>query len=148
MPVVMTRDEVRSVLSNLAGDTRLMASLMYGAGLRLIGCLRLPVQDTDFSRNEITVRNGKGARDRIAMLPESLKKRLQEHLRRVKAFHEKDSADSWSALKRLTLWTVSIHTRPPNGAGSWSSLRRTAGRIQGQANKDDTTSMKRSYSMP
>jgi len=63
---------------------------MYGAGLRLMECLRLRVQDIDFARNEIIVRNGKGAKDRVTMLPVSLKAPLQEHLRRVKAVHEKD----------------------------------------------------------
>ena len=64
LPVVMTRDEVKAVLSNLSGSKRLMASLMYGAGLRLMECLRLRVQDIDFSRNEILIRDGKGAKDR------------------------------------------------------------------------------------
>jgi site-specific recombinase XerD len=67
-PVVMTRDEVKAVLSKLSGDKRLMASLMYGAGLRLMECLRLRVQDIDLSRNEILVRDGKGAKDRERLL--------------------------------------------------------------------------------
>jgi integron integrase len=90
LPVVLTRDEVKAVLANLSGNKWLMASLMYGAGLRLMECLRLRVQDIDFSRNEILVRDGKGAKDRVTMLPESLKAPLQEHLRAVKALHEKD----------------------------------------------------------
>jgi integron integrase len=93
LPVVMTREEVKAVLANLSGDKWLMASLMYGAGLRLMECLRLRVQELDFSRNEILVRDGKGAKHRITMLPESLKAPLQEHLRTVKAVHEKDLAD-------------------------------------------------------
>ena len=68
LPVVMTRDEVKAVLSNLSEDKWLMASLMYGAGLRLMECLELCVQDIDFARNEILVRDGKGAKDRITML--------------------------------------------------------------------------------
>ena len=63
LPVVMTRDEVKAVLGHLTGDKWLMASLLYGSGLRLMECLRLRVQDIDFSRNEITVRDGKGAKD-------------------------------------------------------------------------------------
>ncbi len=78
------------MFNHLTGDKWLMASLMYGAGLRLMECLRLRVQDIDFARNEIIVRNGKGAKDRVTMLPVSLKAPLQEHLRRVKAVHEKD----------------------------------------------------------
>lgn len=80
----MTREEVKAVLANLSGDKWLMASLMHGAGLRLMECLRLCVQDIDFSRNEILVRDGKGAKDRITMLPETLKAPLLEHLVRVK----------------------------------------------------------------
>jgi integron integrase len=95
LPVVITREEVKSVLANLTGDKWLMASLMYGAGLRLMECLRLRVQDVDFSRNEILVRDGKGAKDRITMLPESIKSPLQEHLKQVRAIHERDLADGW-----------------------------------------------------
>ncbi len=71
--MVLTRDEVKAVLANLCGDKRLMASLIYGAGLRLMECLRLRVQDIDFARSEIMVRDDKGAKDRVTMLPESLR---------------------------------------------------------------------------
>jgi integrase len=121
----MTRDEVKAVLGCLTGDKRLMASLMYGAGLRLMECLRLRVQDIDFARNEITVRDGKGAKDRITMLPESLKSPLQDHLRKVKAIHEKDLAGG--GFSCLTPWTASIPTLRPNGAGSGFFRRKTAG---------------------
>lgn len=99
LPVVMTKAEVKAVLANLAGDKWLMASLMYGAGLRLMECLRLRVQDLDFSRNEILVRDGKGGKDRVTMLPESLKKPLQDHLRKVKAIQEKDLAEGWGRVQ-------------------------------------------------
>ena len=87
------------MFNHLTGDKWLMASLMYGAGLRLMECLRLRVQDIDFARNEITVRNGKGAKDRVTMLPVSLKAPLQEHLRRVKAVHEKDLREGWGRVQ-------------------------------------------------
>jgi len=87
------------VLTNLNGDKWLMASLIYGAGIRLMECLRLRVQDIDFSRREILVRDGKGAKDRRTMLPESVKKPLQEHLRTVKQVHEKDLADGWGRVQ-------------------------------------------------
>jgi len=82
LPVVMTREEVKAVLANLFGDKWLMASLLYGAELRLMECLRLPVHEVDFARNEILVRDGKGAKDRVTTLPQSLKKPLQEHQKR------------------------------------------------------------------
>ena len=73
LPVVMTREEVKALLSHLQCDKWLMASLMYGAGLRLMECLRLRIQDIDFVRHEITVRDGKGGKDRVTVLTESLK---------------------------------------------------------------------------
>jgi integrase len=69
-----------------------------GRGLRLIECLRLRVQDVDFSTTEILVRDGKGAKDRITMLPESLKSPLQNHLKQVKILHERDLADGWNRV--------------------------------------------------
>jgi integron integrase len=98
LPVVMDRDEVRSVLSNLSGDLWLMASLMYGSGLRLSECLQLRVQELDFSRREIMVRNGKGARDRVTMLPGALVRPLEDHLRQVRETHERDLADGWGQV--------------------------------------------------
>ncbi|GIV55353.1 MAG: integron integrase [Candidatus Kapaibacterium sp.] len=115
LPVVLTREEVKAVLAQLHGDKRLMASLMYGAGLRLMECLRLRVQDIDFSRNEILVRDGKGAKDRVTMLPESLKKPLEEHLRKVKAIHEKDLADGWG---RVPL-PDALDRKYPNASREW-----------------------------
>ena len=106
---------MKVVLGHLTGDKWLMASLMYGAGLRLMECLRLRVQDIDFSRNEITVRDGKGAKDRITMLPESLKRPLQEHLRRVKAIHEKDLADGWGRVRMPD----ALDRKYPNAPAEW-----------------------------
>jgi len=99
MPVVMTRREVKTVLGNLTGDKWLMASLMYGAGLRLMECLRLRVQDIDFERKEILVRDGKGAKDRITMLPESLISKLQGHLKKVREIHKKDLSEGWGRVQ-------------------------------------------------
>jgi integrase len=90
LPVVMTRDEIRAVLSRLTGDKRLKASLMYGAGLRLMECLRLRVQDIDFARGELLVRDGKEAMDRVTVLPFSLKAPLQDHLTTQELLGHKD----------------------------------------------------------
>jgi integron integrase len=98
VPVVMTRDEVRAVLAQMDGDTRLMAALMYGTGMRLMECLRLRVLDVDFGSLEITVRNGKGAKDRVTMLPEALAPALQRQLQRAKTVHERDLADGWGRV--------------------------------------------------
>ncbi len=69
LPVVLTRDEVRAVIRQLQGPPRLMAVLLYGAGLRLLECARLRVKDVDFARNLIVVRSGKGDEDRVTLLP-------------------------------------------------------------------------------
>jgi site-specific recombinase XerD len=144
LPVVMTRDEVKAVLVNLSGDKWLMASLMYGAGLRLMECLRLRVQDIDFSRNEIIVRDGKGAKDRVTMLPESIKAPLLEHLKRVKSIHERDLGGRLGAVCRCLMHsTASIPTLQPNGAGNGFSLRKTDGATPRPAKRDGITSMSR-----
>jgi integron integrase len=115
LPVVMSRDEVKAVLVQLKGDKWLMASLMYGAGLRLMECLRLRIQDIDFERNEILVRDGKGARDRITMLPESLKAPLQDHLKKVKAIHERNLADGWGRVQMPS----ALDCKYPNAPKDW-----------------------------
>ena len=92
VPVVLTRDEVRRVLRRLKGTPGLVAGLLYGTGLRLLEALRLRVKDLDFAANEITVRGGKGDRDRVTMLPERLKGPLLKHLAAVRGQHENDVA--------------------------------------------------------
>lgn len=119
LPVVMTRDEVKSVMTNLTGDKWLMASLMYGSGLRLMECLRLRVQDIDFFRNEILVRDGKGAKDRITMLPESLNNPLQEHLKRVKMIHERDLAGGWGRVQMPTALDRKYLNAPKDWRWQW-----------------------------
>jgi integron integrase len=93
LPVVLTRDEVRAVLAGMEGEPRLMATLLYGCGLRLLECCRLRVKDIDFGQNQITVRRGKGDKDRATMLPVSVKSELAAHLGRVRAQHQRDLAN-------------------------------------------------------
>lgn len=90
LPVVLTRDEVRAVLRRLEGAPRLMAYLLYGAGLRLLECCRLRVQDVDFASNQIVVRGGKGDKDRVTMLPATVKPDLARHLDWVREQHRRD----------------------------------------------------------
>jgi integron integrase len=90
LPVVLTRDEVRRIFAHLHGTHRLMVQLLYGSGLRLMECVRLRVKDIDFAYAQIVVRDGKGARDRITMLPVNLAHPLERHLQKVKAQHEED----------------------------------------------------------
>ena len=93
LPVVLTRDEVHKVFAHLHGTPRLMAGLLYGSGLRLMECVRLRIKDVDFGYARITVRDGKGARDRLTMLPLNLAAGLERHLGRVQAQHEQDLED-------------------------------------------------------
>lgn len=90
LPVVLSRSEVAAVLRRLHGTVWIMASLMYGSGLRLLESARLRVKDIDLSRREITVRDGKGQRDRVTVIPESLLAPLTEQLRRVRLQHLSD----------------------------------------------------------
>lgn len=115
LPIVMTKEEVRLVLGFLEGENQLIASLLYGSGLRVTECLRLRVQDVDFARNEITVRRGKGAKDRVTMLPVGLRSSLEDHLRKVKAVHERDIT---AGLGSVTL-PDALAKKYPNASKEW-----------------------------
>lgn len=115
LPVVMTRDEVKSVIDNLFGDKRIIATLLYGAGLRLMECLTLRVQDIDFDLSQVTVRGGKGDRDRVTMLPHAAKEPLRDHLRKVKALHDGDLRDGWGRVELPS----ALELKYPAAATSW-----------------------------
>jgi len=99
MPTVLTQREVERLLAAMRGTKHLMASLLYGAGLRLTECLKLRVKDVDFEYRQILVRDGKGAKDRVTMLPASLVEPLKAHLTRVKALHERDLARGYGDVE-------------------------------------------------
>jgi integron integrase len=90
VPVVLTQEEVRACLGRMHGTTKLMAELMYGTGLRVQECVSLRFQDIDFGAKRISVRNGKGSKDRTTLLPEQLRSPLEQHLLRVAALHKQD----------------------------------------------------------
>jgi integron integrase len=90
LPVVLTRDEVRVVLQRLDGVSRLMALLLYGAGLRLLECCHLRVKDIDFATNQIVIRGGKGRKDRMTMRPAAVKTALIAHLERAREQYQAD----------------------------------------------------------
>lgn len=96
--MVLTLAEVHSVLAQLEGTKWLMASLLYGAGLRLMECLRLRVKDVDFGYGQILVRDGKGAKDRVTMLPAVLVEPLKAHLGKVRALHQRDLEAGYGAV--------------------------------------------------
>ena len=90
MPVVLDIDEVRAVLAETKGPHRLVATLLYGGGLRLIECLRLRVKDIDWERHQLCVRQGKGRKDRYTTLPATLQPELARHLEACRALHQRD----------------------------------------------------------
>ena len=92
LPVVLARDEVARVLDALEGTHQIIATLLYGSGMRLLECLQLRVKDIDFRRRQATVRHGKGRRDRRCPLPTKLRPRLEAHLERIEQLHARDRA--------------------------------------------------------
>jgi integron integrase len=90
VPVVLSRDEVQALLAELSGVHWLTASLLYGTGMRLLECFRLRVKDLDFNRQEITVRSGKGGRERRTLFPQSLHEPMRTQLYEAKRLHERD----------------------------------------------------------
>jgi integron integrase len=115
MPVVMTREEVRLVLSHMTGVWSLMGSLMYGSGLRLSECISLRVRDVDLGGPQLLVRRGKGQRDRATLLPRGLIAPLTEHLRVVKARHERDVADGGGFVQLPD----ALRVKYPKAAREW-----------------------------
>jgi integron integrase len=98
LPVVLTDTEVARLLKQLNGPKHLMASLLYGSGLRLLECLRLRVQDIEFDRRQIMVRSGKGAKDRVTVLPDPLIVPLKRQIERVRIFHEEDTSEGFGEV--------------------------------------------------
>jgi len=98
LPVVLAREEVKRLLAQMEGTSWLMTSLTYGSGLRLLECLRLRVKDLDFDRCEVIVRDGKGQKDRVTMLPRALVEPLRSHLTRVKVRHEQDVREGFGRV--------------------------------------------------
>ena len=115
LPVVLTKPEVRLVIDQLEGTYRLVAQLLYGSGLRLLESLRLRVKDVDFVRNEVLVRQGKGNKDRVTMLPESLKPALVAHLEKVRRLHEKDVALGFGSV----YLPDALERKMPGAATEW-----------------------------
>ncbi|MFH0952735.1 MAG: integron integrase [Verrucomicrobiota bacterium] len=115
VPVVLTHAEVNALLDQLDGVNRLMAGLLYGGGLRLMECVRLRVQDVDLAQREILVRDGKGQKDRLTMLPQRLVKPLTEHLERIHKIYEQDRKDE---LPGAYIWP-SLERKMPNAGKEW-----------------------------
>lgn len=115
LPTVLTQAEVRAVLDRLEGTVSLMVRLLYGTGMRLMECVRLRVKDVDFATFEISVRDGKGGKDRVTMLPRALAGALQAHVAASKALHQADLAAGGGSV-----WLPGALARKyPNAPTSW-----------------------------
>jgi integron integrase len=115
MPVVLTREEVSAVLKELDGTTALILKLAYGTGMRIMEVVRLRVKDMEFARGEILIREGKGFKDRITMLPEALMLPLREHLARVRSLHERDCKEGRGEV----YLPFALARKYPNAARDW-----------------------------
>jgi integron integrase len=116
LPVVLTQQEVQSVLAYLQGDAWLMASLLYGSGLRLMECLRLRVKDIDFGYRQLVVRDGKGQQDRVTMLPQRAIEPMQWHLDKVQALHRQDLAEGFGDV----YLPYALARKYPNAGVEWA----------------------------
>jgi integron integrase len=115
MPVVFTKQEAAAILENLSGSSKLAAALMYGTGLRLKECVRLRVKDLDFAYNQIHVRQGKNAKDRVTIFPAVLKEPLKRHLLKVKLLHQYDLQAGFGAV----MLPHALDRKLPNAAREW-----------------------------
>lgn len=115
LPTVFTRDEAQRILSRLTGANWLMACLLYGSGLRLMECLRLRVKDIDFETRRIMVRQGKGDKDRITMLPGKIIEPLRQHLAEIKKLHDKDLESGFGRAKL----PYALAIKYPSAAAEW-----------------------------
>ena len=116
IPTVLTKDEALRIINAMTGTYRLMAKLLYGSGLRLNECIRLRVKDLDFERQSITVRDGKGDKDRITILPESLLAPFKEHLRHVEQIHQKDLENGFGTV----YLPGALEKKYPNANREWA----------------------------
>jgi integron integrase len=115
LPVVLTRTETGALLVALCGTHRLVGELLYGTGMRILEGLRLRVKDVDFGRREILIRNGKGAKDRVTMLPDRLRVRLRDQVASARRLHEMDVRSGFGAVSM----PVALARKYPSAAREW-----------------------------
>jgi integron integrase len=115
LPVVLTMSEAQNMLKHMSGSAWLVSALLYGAGMRLLEALRLRVKDLEFDRREIVIRNGKGGKDRVSVLPENVILPLKEHLVRVRALHETDLSQGFGTV----YLPFALERKYPNAPKVW-----------------------------
>ena len=116
LPTVLAHEEAIAVIDKMSGTTQLMAKLLYGSGLRLMECLRLRVKDVDFGNRQIVVRDGKGEKDRITVLPDSIIPALRTHLKDVNAIHQEDLREGFGEFSLH----YALARKYPNAPREWS----------------------------
>lgn len=116
LPTVLSEGEVQLVLAALEGVPHLIGIVLYGSGLRLLECLSLRIKDVDLERGEILIRRGKGAKDRVTVLPQVVRSPLAAHLRRVRTLHERDLAEGAGAVELPD----ALHRKYPSAARQWA----------------------------
>jgi integron integrase len=115
LPVVLTNDEVKLLLASCHGTSGLMLKLIYGSGIRIMECMRLRVKDVEFGRSEILVREGKGAKDRVTLLPATLHEPLRHHLERVRQLHTSDLKQGFGNV----YLPFALARKYPNASREW-----------------------------
>lgn len=115
LPTVLSREEVAALLACLEGTVQLVVMLLYGTGMRILECLRLRIQDVDFHLGTITIRDGKGRKDRTTLLPTACRQRLRDHLVQVKTTHDQDLADGFGRVHLPT----ALSRKYPHAAADW-----------------------------
>jgi integron integrase len=116
LPVVLTRPEVRALLAQLEGTPWLMTALIYGGGLRLLECLRLRIKDVDFSYRQLIIRDAKGQKDRITILPQNVIEPLRNHLVRVRLLHQSDLQEGYGRV----FLPFALSAKYPNADREWA----------------------------
>jgi len=116
LPTVLSKEEVAAFLARLEGTVQLIVMLLYGTGMRILECLRLRIQDVDFDLGVITIRNGKGCKDRTTLLPKACKHRLKEHLNHVRELHRQDLEDGFGRVHLPD----ALGRKYPHAAAEWS----------------------------
>ena len=115
LPTVLSREEAATLLAHLEGTIQLVVMLLYGTGMRILECLRLRIQDVDFDIGTITIRNGKGRKDRTTLLPDACRRRLHDHLARVREIHTRDVADGFGRVHLAH----ALDRKYPGAAADW-----------------------------
>jgi integron integrase len=115
LPTVLTKEEVSLIINCLTNPHRLVSQLLYGSGLRLLECLRLRVKDLDFAQTQIIVRDGKGKKDRITVLPEIMRSPMQQHLHRVERMHQRDQDQGYGQV----FLPYALNRKYPNAEREW-----------------------------